>query len=150
MYTQGDCTKNFLTCLVHREGQDEHDRKRHDKQDYFWVAGLPCIMHIMRDPPAERILFFFSSKLSCNRPAGCSYYLALKEHPEVMGLIERSNRAIDPKERREMMARIEQKIFDEMPAIGLFTQNLQYLVQEGVNLVISDLGIYDLKKTGYR
>ena len=72
------------------------------------------------------------------------------EHPEVMGLIEQSNRSIDPKERKEMMARIERKIFDEMPAIGLFTQNLQYLVQEGVNLVISDLGIYDLKKTGYR
>ena len=67
-----------------------------------------------------------------------------------MGLIEQSNRSIDPKERKEMMARIERKIFDEMPAIGLFTQNLQYLVQEGVNLVISDLGIYDLKKTGYR
>ncbi len=69
------------------------------------------------------------------------------EHPEVFHLIEQSNRILNPQERKTHLAQIEKKLFEEMPAIPLFTQNLHYLVRDGVNLVISDCGIYDFKQT---
>lgn len=55
----------FLTRHVHREEQDEQDRQvgrmRKIKNE--------IIVHILPDPPAKRTLFFFSTSLSCNRPA---------------------------------------------------------------------------------
>jgi len=46
------------------EKQDEQDRQvgrmRKIKNE--------IILHILPDPPAKRILFFFSTNLSCNRP----------------------------------------------------------------------------------
>ena len=53
--------KTLLTWLVYREKQDKQDRKRQNAQDNFWVAGLPCILRLLPDPPAKRILFFLSS-----------------------------------------------------------------------------------------
>jgi hypothetical protein len=35
-----------------------------------------AILHIMPDPPAKRILFFFSTNLSCNFPG--SYFVQIQ------------------------------------------------------------------------
>lgn len=60
--------RNPWHSLFIEKRQVSQDRKRQDAQDKFWVAGLPCILAFLPDPPAKRILYFFSSKLSCNFP----------------------------------------------------------------------------------
>ncbi|HSX38512.1 MAG TPA: hypothetical protein VLE95_06750, partial [Chlamydiales bacterium] len=38
-------------------GKTGYVGSQEDVQDYFWGAGLPCILRILPDPPAKRILF---------------------------------------------------------------------------------------------
>lgn len=72
------------------------------------------------------------------------------EHPKFRALLEESERTLDPQKRRKHLEEAEWLLYNEMPVIPLFTQNLQYLVQDRLNLVISDLGIYDFKWTRVR
>lgn len=68
------------------------------------------------------------------------------ESPEFCAILEKSESAIDPAQRKLYLIEAEQLLFDEMPAIPVFTQNLQYLVQDNIDLQISDLGVYDFKQ----
>ncbi len=60
-------------------------------------------------------------------------------------LLEKIETTIDPLVRRNYLCEAEREMFEEMPVIPLFTQNLQYLMQDHVNLEITNLGIYDFK-----
>ena len=72
------------------------------------------------------------------------------EHPEFRKRIELAELLCDTGKRRSMLKEAELQLFDEMPAIPLFTQNLQYLSRNDLDLVILDLGIYDFKQTKIR
>lgn len=61
--------------------------------------------------------------------------------------LDLANQTLDPMQRKTILEEAEVELFEAMPAIPLFTQNLQYLVQDRIDLAISDLGIYDFKKT---
>lgn len=62
-------------------------------------------------------------------------------------LLERSEVTTDINRRQLLLKEAEKLLLEEMPVIPIFTQTLQYLVRKEVALVISDLGIYDFKKT---
>lgn len=68
------------------------------------------------------------------------------ENSDFKQLLAASERTTDPEERRRCLEQAELQLFDETPAIPLFTQNLQYLIRDGLDLPITDLGIYDLKR----
>ncbi len=68
------------------------------------------------------------------------------ENPFFRSLLEKTDWILDPEERRKHLETAERELFDQMPVIPLFTQNLQYLVRDHLDLAITDLGIYDFKK----
>jgi oligopeptide transport system substrate-binding protein len=65
-------------------------------------------------------------------------------------LLEKSEKVIEENKRCEYLKQAEKRLFEEMPAIPIFTQQLQYLTQDHIDLAISDLGIYDFKRTKIR
>jgi len=69
------------------------------------------------------------------------------EHPDFKTLIEKSDHAESYTTRCKYLEEAEERLFDEMPVIPLFTQNLQYLTRDHIEVAISDLGIYDFKAT---
>lgn len=69
------------------------------------------------------------------------------EDPDFRHLLEESERQIEPNARRTHLKQVEIALFDQMPVIPLFTQNLLYLVREPLSLAITDLGIYDFKNS---
>lgn len=69
------------------------------------------------------------------------------EDSEFQKLMDASEKTNDSQFRKELLTQAERLLHSQTPAIPLFTQNFQYLVQDGVDLVISDLGIYDFKWT---
>lgn len=72
------------------------------------------------------------------------------ENENLRHLLEKVEGTLDSKDRRLYLQQAEWKLFEEMPAIPLFTQNLQYLLKDHVNLEISDLGIYDFKNSAIK
>lgn len=78
-----------------------------------------------------------------NKQSSCNY--CRWENQEYRYLLEESEKTTDPTLRLFYLQQAEQKLFEEMPVISLFTQNFQYLVNENIHPVISDLGIYDFK-----
>ena len=72
------------------------------------------------------------------------------ELPDFRTRLDQVDHTIDLIERTQLLKAAELQLFQEMPAIPLFTQNLQYLVKDGIDLVVSDLGIYDFKKIKVR
>ncbi len=69
---------------------------------------------------------------------------------EFTDLLKQSEMALDSAERALLLQKAEWALFQEMPVIPVFTQNFQYLTQDSLNLVISELGIYDFKVTNRR
>ena len=88
-------------------------------------------------------MFYFD--LFKNKEDLCNY--TGWEDPDFRHLLEESDRQIDPNARRMHLKQVEMALFDQMPAIPLFTQNLLYLVREPLSLAITDLGIYDFKNS---
>lgn len=72
------------------------------------------------------------------------------ENPLFAALLEKSEKTIDSKERLLLLQKAERQLLDEMPVIPIFTQNFQYLVRKGVELVLLDVGVYDFKWTRVR
>ncbi len=69
------------------------------------------------------------------------------ENKDYCTLLDKSEKTTDKHLRAQLLKQAEQTLFDEMPAIPVFTQNLQYLVRKNIDLVILDVGIYDFKWT---
>ncbi len=67
------------------------------------------------------------------------------EHLGFRDLLKKSEMELDSGERTTLLQQAEWELFQEMPVIPVFTQNFQYLTQDSLNLVISELGIYDFK-----
>ena len=72
------------------------------------------------------------------------------ENKEYCALLDKSERTTDKNARTHLLQQAEQMLFDEMPAIPIFTQNLQYLIRKNIDLVILDVGVYDFKWTRIR
>lgn len=72
------------------------------------------------------------------------------ESAQFRSLLDRSEKTIDTACRKQLLQQAEQHLFEEMPVIPVFTQKLQFLVQKDLELVISDLGIYDFKWTRFQ
>jgi oligopeptide transport system substrate-binding protein len=62
-------------------------------------------------------------------------------------LLESAETTIDANKRNLILQQAEKQLLDEMPVIPVFTQTLQYLVRQGVKIVILDTGVYDFKWT---
>ena len=69
------------------------------------------------------------------------------EDPAFKALLEKIETTADQKEREQFLQEAEWMLFEKMAVISLFTQNLQYLVKEGVDLVILEVGVYDFKSS---
>ena len=74
-------------------------------------------------------------------------YMSLKLEEQEKKLFQDLEKTTDKHLRANLLKQAEQTLFDEMPAIPVFTQNLQYLVRKNIDLVILDVGIYDFKWT---
>lgn len=72
------------------------------------------------------------------------------ENDRFKQLLTLSECTTDSKMRHCYLKEAEWLLFEEMPVIGLFTQNLQYLIQDSINLEITDLGIYDFKHAFFK
>ena len=69
------------------------------------------------------------------------------EDPSYRALLEKSEKTTDKNSRNQFLEQAERVLFDEMPVIPIFTQNLQYLIRNNIDLVILDVGVYDFKWT---
>ncbi len=69
------------------------------------------------------------------------------ENAQYRTLLEKSERTTNKNTRKQILREAQNKLFEEMPAISLFTQKLQYLVKDQVDLAVLDLGVYDFKRT---
>jgi oligopeptide transport system substrate-binding protein len=72
------------------------------------------------------------------------------EDANYRSLLTKAEHTIDQRQRSQLLQQAEKQLFDEMPAIPIFTQRLQYLVRDNIDLAILDLGIYDFKSTRVR
>lgn len=106
------------------------------KRDY--QIGTLHLTTLYQDP----MFYFdlFKSKESLSNYCGW-------ENVRFKALLEKADAALDVCDRAQYLKKAEQCLFEEMPVIPLFTQNLQYMTRDGVNLEISDLGILDFKAT---
>lgn len=101
-----------------------------------YQIGTLHLTTLYQDP-----MFYFD--LFRDKKSLCNY--TRWENANFRNLLEKSEKTIDKNDRHLYLQEAEWQLFDEMPAIPLFTQNLQYLVQDRVNLEITDVGIYDFK-----
>lgn len=101
-----------------------------------YQIGTLHLTTLYQDP-----MFYFD--LFRDKRSQCNY--CRWEHADFRRLLEQSEQTLDPQLRRNYLKEAESLLVEEMPVISLFTQNLQYLVQDHLNLQISDLGIYDFK-----
>lgn len=103
-----------------------------------YQIGTLHLTTLYQDP-----MFYF--ELFRDKKALCNY--SGWENENFRLLLEQSEETVDPECRLQCLREAERFLFEEMPVIPLFTQNLQYLMQDRVNLDISDSGIYDFKRT---
>lgn len=106
-----------------------------------YQIGTLHLTTLYQDP-----MFYFD--LYRDKKALCNY--CHWENDQFRSLLEQSEKTLDPNKRRELLVQAERKLFEEMPAIPLFTQNFQYLMKNNVQLEISDLGIYDFRSARLR
>jgi oligopeptide transport system substrate-binding protein len=103
-----------------------------------YQIGTIHLTTLYQDP-----MFYFD--LFRDKAALCNY--SGWENANFRALLDKSEKTHDKTNRRLLLQEAERLLADEMPVIPVFTQNLQYLAQDKVELVISDLGIYDFKGT---
>ncbi|MFC2049217.1 peptide ABC transporter substrate-binding protein [Chlamydiota bacterium] len=106
-----------------------------------YQIGTLHLTTLYQDP-----MFYFD--LFRDKKSLCNY--CKWENPQFKALLEASEQTCDSVERRRYMQEAERQLLEEMPVIALFTQNLQYLMQDRINLEISNLGIYDFKNSTAR
>lgn len=103
-----------------------------------YQIGTLHLTTIYQDP-----MFYFD--LFKDKESLCNY--TGWEHPKFKERLIAANHEVNPLKRRALLKEAELQLYDEMPAIPVFTQNLQYLVKDNVDLVILNLGVYDFKRT---
>lgn len=106
-----------------------------------YQIGTLHLTTLFQDP-----MFYFS--LFRDKRDSCNY--CRWENEEFRSLLEASEKTTDPVVRRDYLRRAEEKLMEEMPVMSLFTQNLQYMLDDGLDLSISDLGLYDFKYATFR
>lgn len=107
------------------------------RRDGYQIGTLH-LTTLYQDP-----MFYFD--LFKDKASLCNY--CKWENPRFRHLLELSETTLDNQERQKYLHEAEWMLFEEMPVIGLFTQNLQYLIKDHVDLQITDLGIYDFKNS---
>lgn len=108
----------------------------HNLRNGKYTMGTLHLTTLYQDP-----MFYFD--LFRERDSLCNY--CHWEHPDFQNLIKELEQTTDNQRRKELLQEAELCLFEHMPAIALFTQNLQYLMQDHVKMAITDLGIYDFK-----
>lgn len=106
-----------------------------------YQIGTLHLTTLYQDP-----MFYFD--LFRDKKSLCNY--CKWEDAKFRHLLECSEKTTDQNERRKILQDAEKHLFEEMPVISLFTQNLQYLVNDHVHLDITDVGIYDLKHSAIK
>jgi oligopeptide transport system substrate-binding protein len=86
-------------------------------------------------------MFYFD--LFRDKDSPCNY--CRWQNESFAALLKASEYTCDPKVRQQYLIDAERQLLEEMPVISLFTQNVQYLKRDHLNLEISNLGIYDFK-----
>jgi oligopeptide transport system substrate-binding protein len=106
-----------------------------------YQIGTLHLTTLYQDP-----MFYFD--LFRSKQSLCNY--CRWESATFQKLLEESEKTCDPQERDSYMQKAEQYLLEEMPVITLFTQNLQFLMRDDIDLKISELGIYDFKNAHLR
>ena len=106
-----------------------------------YQIGTLHLTTLYQDP-----MFYFD--LFRNKKSLCNY--CRWENEKFQNLLNESEKTYDSTERNFYMSEAERHLLDEMPVIALFTQNLQFLMQDHIDLKISELGIYDFKNAHLR
>jgi oligopeptide transport system substrate-binding protein len=101
-----------------------------------YQIGTLHLTTLYQDP-----MFYFD--LFRDKKSLCNY--TRWENPQFRSLLEASERTTDNTIRTLLLKEAEFYLYQEMPAIALFTQNFQYLVRDNIDIKLSDLGLYDLK-----
>lgn len=106
--------------------------RRHQHQ-----LGLLYLTTLYPDP-----MFFFDlfrEKTSTSNYTGW-------ENPQFQALLDQAEMTLDQDERLLILQEAEKLLMKEVPALPVLTQNVKYMVRDGVTLELTDMGTYDFKR----